>query len=96
MKPFLVALLLALTVLTTNFPPSAFSAEDPSLPAVSRATKEEIKELILKPGFILLDCRPSEQWRASRQKLPGAVHEDPTDVASWAHKYPKDAKIVIY
>jgi hypothetical protein len=29
-------------------------------------------------------------------KLPGAVHEDPAKVQSWAHKYPKDAKIVLY
>jgi hypothetical protein len=49
-----------------------------------------------KPGTIVLDCRPTEQWTASQQKLPGAVHEDPNDVKSWAHKYPKDAKIVIY
>jgi len=65
-------------------------------PDVPRITKEQLKEMMGQPGFVLLDCRPEAQWRVSEMKLPGAVHEDPADVESWAHKYPKDAKIVIY
>jgi rhodanese-related sulfurtransferase len=49
-----------------------------------------------QPGVVLLDVRPEAQWRVSEMKLPGAVHEDPAKVQSWAHKYPKDAKIVLY
>jgi hypothetical protein len=65
-------------------------------PDVPRITKEELKEMLGQPGVVLLDCRPEAQWRVSEMKLPGAVHEDPANVQSWAHKYPKDAKIVIY
>lgn len=65
-------------------------------PDVPRITKEELKEIMGQPGVVLFDCRPEAQWRVSEMKLPGAVHEDPADVESWAHKYPKDAKIVIY
>jgi len=48
------------------------------------------------PDVVILDCRPVEQWRFSDQKIPGAVHEDPMDVESWAGKYSKDKTIVIY
>jgi hypothetical protein len=65
-------------------------------PDVSRITKEELKEMLGQPGVVLLDVRPEAQWRVSEMKLPGAVHEDPAKVQSWAHKYPKDAKIVLY
>jgi hypothetical protein len=96
MKSVLAVVLLILAGLFAQALPSTTFAEEPIDSTAPRITKEQIKEQIGKQGFVLLDCRPSEQWRASRQKLPGAVHEDPTDVASWAHKYPKDAKIVIY
>jgi len=96
MKRFVVMAVLAVVVLTIGVFTLISVAEEPSPSNVSRVTKEELKEQMGKPGTIVLDCRPTEQWRASQQKLPGAVHEDPNDVKSWAHKYPKDAKIVIY
>ena len=65
-------------------------------PEAPRISKEELKDLIGKPGLILLDCRPQEQWSTSEQKIPGAVHENPLEVSSWATKYAKDAKIVVY
>jgi hypothetical protein len=65
-------------------------------PDVPRMTIETLQEVLGQPGVVLLDGRPEAQWRVSEMKLPGAVHEDPADVESWAHKYPKDAKIVIY
>ena len=70
--------------------------ENVPFPDVPRITKEETKELLGKPGVIFLDCRPEEQWRTSEQKLPGAIHENPLEVASWASKYSKDSKIIIY
>jgi Rhodanese-like domain len=96
MKRFVAMAVLAVVVLTIGAFTLISVAED-SIPSnVSRVTKEELKAQMGKPGTIVLDCRPTEQWTASQQKLPGAVHEDPNDVKSWAHKYPKDAKIVIY
>jgi len=65
-------------------------------PDVPRMSQEGLKEILGQPGLVLLDVRPEAQWRMSEMKLPGAIHEDPANVESWAHKYPKDAKIVVY
>jgi hypothetical protein len=74
-----------------------FSAEQGlTISSAPKVTKEQIKELIGKEDFFLLDVRPNEQWRATPVKLPGAVHEDPEDVAAWAYRYQKSAKIVTY
>jgi hypothetical protein len=63
---------------------------------VPRISKEELKDIMGQPGLVLLDCRPEGQWRSSEMKLPDAIHENPAEIESWVHKYPKDAKIVIY
>jgi hypothetical protein len=75
---------------------SGAGQENVPFPEVPRITKEELKDLLGKPDVVLLDCRPDEQWRTAEQKLPGAIHENPLEVASWAPKYSKDAKIIIY
>jgi hypothetical protein len=75
---------------------SGAGQENIPFPEVPRITKEELKEILGKPGVVLLDCRPEEQWSTSEQKLPGAIHENPLEVASWASKYSKDSKIIIY
>ena len=75
---------------------SGADQENVPFPDVPRITKEETKELLTKPGVVFLDCRPEEQWRTAEQKLPGAIHENPLEVTSWAPKYSKDSKIIIY
>ena len=91
----MVASLLGLAL--AGMPLNARSAKkDIPYPEIPRMTGEEARELLGKPGVILLDCRPVEQWKDSDSKLPGAVHEDPTAVKSWAHKYPKDSTLIIY
>jgi len=75
---------------------SGAGQENIPFPEMPRVTKEELKEALGKPGVILLDCRPEEQWSTSEQKLPGAIHENPLEVDSWAPKYSKDSKIIIY
>jgi hypothetical protein len=102
MKRFLVMLLApvlvfgALGISFITHAKTETKEEQIPFPEVPRVTKEELKELMGKPGVVVLDCRPQEQWTDSQQKLPGAVHEDPLKVQEWAHKYEKDAKIVIY
>ena len=102
MKRFLIALLApvlvfgALDISFITHAKTETKEEQIPFPEVPRITKEELKELMGKPGVVVLDCRPQEQWADSQQKLPGAVHEDPLTVQEWAPKYPKDAKIVIY
>lgn len=65
-------------------------------PEIPRMTKEQAKAVLGNPDVVILDCRPVEQWKFSDQKIPGAVHEDPMDVESWAGKYSKDKTLVIY
>jgi hypothetical protein len=95
----LVALLFGL-MLTLGISGSSWVSgagqENVPFPEVPRITKEEVKEILGKSGVVFLDCRPEEQWSTSEQKLPGAVHENPLEVTSWASKYSKDSKIIIY
>ena len=97
MHLLVIICVLAMTVgLSGSSTVSGASQETIPFPEVPRISKEEVKELLGKSGAILLDCRPDEQWRASEQKLPGAVHENPLETKTWASKYPKDAKIIVY
>jgi hypothetical protein len=44
----------------------------------------------------IIDVRHAGDWQKSELKIKGAVHENPYHVASWADKYPKNKKIVLY
>ena len=61
-----------------------------------RITMEELKSMLGDPNLVIIDSLVGDQWETVAQKLPGAVHEDPEDVDSWADKYPKDKTIVTY
>ncbi len=66
-------------------------------PTVPRMTKEELKSILGNPDVVILDVRLQDQWQISKEKIPGAVREDPEkDVRSWATKYPKDKTYVFY
>ena len=100
MKKFLPVLMALVLSLTAAGPvlAAATGAGDAALPfpEVPRLSKEQARAMIGNPDVVVLDCRPVEQWKFSDQKIPGAVHEDPMDVDSWAGKYSKDKTIVIY
>ena len=61
-----------------------------------RITIEELNSMLGDPNLVIIDSLVDEQWATVAQKLPGAVHENPDDVKSWADKYPKDKTIVTY
>jgi hypothetical protein len=61
-----------------------------------KMSKTDLQSKLNDPDIVLLDVRIDLQWRVSEYKLPGAVHEDPKDVASWSKKYPKDKKMILY
>ena len=67
-----------------------------SFPDVPRITKEELMEKLADPGVVILDVRPEQQWKSTKLKIVGAIHEDPMAIESWAGKYPKDKTIVLY
>jgi hypothetical protein len=61
-----------------------------------RMTMEELNSMLGDPNLVIIDSLVGDQWETVAQKLPGAVHEDPDDVDSWADKYSKDRTIVTY
>jgi hypothetical protein len=66
-------------------------------PGIPRMTKEELKPLMGNPGVIIVDVREPDDWNKGREKIAGAVREDPEkDVKTWAEKYPRDKTLVFY
>jgi uncharacterized protein YneF (UPF0154 family) len=90
-----MGLVLSLLVAGPSFVTGAADDKLP-FPEVPRITKEQFKEMMGKPDVLIFDCRPAEQWKYSDQIIPGAIHEDPLSVQSWARKYDKNKKILIY
>jgi rhodanese-related sulfurtransferase len=64
--------------------------------AAGRITKEEAKALLGAPDTVFLDARTGGSWSGSSEKIRGAVRVDPRDVASWAGKFQKDARLIVY
>ena len=44
----------------------------------------------------IIDVRQTGDWQKSEFKIKGAVRENPYSAATWADKYPKDRKIILY
>jgi len=88
-------LVLTLLVAGPSFVTGAADDKIP-FPEVPRITKEQLKEMLGKPDVAIIDARPVEQWKYSDQIIPGTVHEDPLSIQSWAQKYDKNKKIVVY
>jgi rhodanese-related sulfurtransferase len=64
---------------------------------VIRMSQEELKGLMGKPDVIIIDVRAKGDWEGSKEKIQGAVREDPSkSTNSWASRYPKDKTLVFY
>ncbi len=62
-----------------------------------RITKEELKAMLGNADLIIIDVRLGADWKNSKEKIVGAIREDPEkSTKSWAAKYPKDKTIVLY
>jgi len=61
-----------------------------------RITKEEAKALLGAANVVFVDARISKAWKASAQKIPGAVRPDRWDLESWADAYGKDTTFIAY
>lgn len=98
MKRLILATLAAVIVVALVFPSAAISSpKDRDVAGdAPRITMEELKSMLGDPNLVIIDSLVGDQWETVAQKLPGAVHEDPEDVDSWADKYPKDKTIVTY
>jgi hypothetical protein len=78
------------------FANAAKQSETKPFPDIPRITKEELREKLTDPDVVILDVRLEQQWKSSKLKIVGAIHENPAAVESWAGKYPKDKTIVLY
>ena len=64
---------------------------------VPLVTKEQLLSMMGKPDVVILDVRESESWKESKQKIQGAVREDPEkDLQGWYDKYPQEKTLVFY
>jgi rhodanese-related sulfurtransferase len=63
---------------------------------VPRMTKEELKGMLGKENVIIIDVRTLIDLEKSKQKILGAVIEDPGKVETWMAKYPKDKTLIFY
>ena len=61
-----------------------------------RLTKDELKGLMGKPDVVVIDVRAKSDWEGSKEKIQGAVREDPKKVRKWANKYPQDKTLIFY
>ena len=64
--------------------------------AVAKMTKEELRAKLGSPDVVIVDMRLGKDWKASEEKIKGAIRVDPEAVESLAAKYPKDTILVLY
>ena len=74
----------------------AVSVKAESTDAVPRMTQQEAKSMLGNPEVIIIDVRAPKDWNASDSKIKGAVREDPSNISSWADKYPKEKTLLFY
>lgn len=79
------------------FAQSGISASPKKLPfpEVPRMTVKDLQSMPGRDDVTILDVRPLEQWEQSDQKIQGSVHEDPTKVDQWFHKYSQKEGIIV-
>lgn len=91
------AILVGFTILFCTLPGICSEKEKIPYPDVPRLPAAQcIKEMREVPPPIIIDVRLTSQFKESLQKIPGAVHEDPEKVQSWAHKYKKNQTVILY
>lgn len=83
-----VSVCVAVTILLMG---TALSAE-----GILKMTPPELKERLGNADLVIIDVRSPHAWNLSRDKIKGAVREDPMDVESWIGKYPKEKTYVFY
>ena len=65
-------------------------------PEVPRMTKEELRSKLGSPDVTIIDVRVGGEWQLSKEKIQGALREEPGEVKTWAGKFPKDKTLVLY
>jgi predicted sulfurtransferase len=89
-KPVVFFVWTAVLIFLGGFLGQAMAKEAP------RMTKEELKGLMGKPDVVIIDVRAKSDWEGSKEKIQGAVREDPKKAKEWANKYAKDKTLAFY
>jgi len=63
---------------------------------VPRITKEELRPMLGNPDLVIIDVRIGDEWAKSKEKIQGAIREDPEKVNQWAVKYSQEKTLVFY
>ena len=63
---------------------------------VATMTKEELRAKLDRPDVVIIDVRLGKDWKASEEKIKGAMRVDSAEVESVAATYPKDTTLVLY
>ena len=61
-----------------------------------RMEKEQLKAQLGNPDVVVLDVRAFTDWVMTKEKIKGAVRENPRNIEDWSGKYAKDKGIVLY
>ena len=64
--------------------------------AVAKMTKEELRAKLDSPDVVIVDMRLGKDWKASEEKIKGAIRVDPAEVERVAATYPKEQTLVLY
>lgn len=86
---------LGLTLVGLSSGPGFGAKKQKAFPDIPRVTVKELQSMMGQKDVAILDVRPQEQWENSTKKIPGAIHEDPIQVSSWAEKYSKDETVIV-
>jgi hypothetical protein len=90
MKIRAAAIIVLLLALSGYLPVPAFGAEAP------RMEKDVLKARLGQSDVILLDVRAATDWLLTKEKIAGAIRENPKEFDEWYGKYPKGKSIVLY
>jgi rhodanese-related sulfurtransferase len=90
MQPWASVLIVTLFAFVSYPSTGGLAAEAP------RMEKEQLKAQLGNPDVVILDVRAFTDWVMTKEKIKGAVRENPRDVEDWGGKYPKDKTIVLY
>jgi predicted sulfurtransferase len=88
--PMIAWLILGVVMLGSSFSPAMAAREAP------RMSIDELKGMLGSKDLVVIDARAGKDWSSSELKIKTSVREEPKDFDSWAGKYSKDKKIVIY
>jgi rhodanese-related sulfurtransferase len=87
---------IVLTAIVVAFAVVAVFATPALAQEAKRMSIEELKGMLGNPDLVIVDVRRDEDWTKDKNKIKGAVREDPEKADTWMSKYPKDKTLVFY